>query len=215
MNVGIVKLPAVREAGSVEACAAPLAYLAWLAWPGEDQKADRDSCFLGGLASIAKASNVPRPEFPHQMKGKKPERVDNKVNRAFDIIYRKRWRAVSMLLWKLDGLSTYAATERLVEWSYSLYPRQPEALVGIEGDYDEGRPSVRKRIWRESISVLPMAWGFFHANGFMRADKPLPKKIEILTTPDWVPVAVNRASEMAETVSELHPDTKLILPQIA
>ncbi|NWO04622.1 MAG: hypothetical protein HLX50_02620 [Alteromonadaceae bacterium] len=217
MKAQQITLPAIRPAGCVEAYGAPLAYLAWLAWPGDEQKADRDSCFLGGMASAAKAAKVPRPEFPDSAKGRKPQRVDNKLNHAFDIILRRRWRAFSMLTWRLnEGLTQEQAAERLLNWSVENTSRQgDDATRGIfvARDADENLSSIRARVWRDSATTLPMTYGFFHA--LLSLHGTIPKKTEILNNPDWLPIAVTMAGEIADTLADIQPNTRFIIPCLA
>lgn len=217
MKARHITLPTMMPAGCVETCGAPLAYLAWLAWPGDDQKADRDSCFLGGMASVAKAAKAPRSEFPDSAKGRKPKRVDNKLNHAFDIILRRRWRAFSMLTWRLnEGLTQEQAAERLLDWSVENTPRQGDnATRGIFvcRDADESLSSIRRRVWRDSATTLPMTYGFFHA--LLSQYGVVPEKAEILSNSDWVPIAVKLAEEIADTLADMQPKTRFIIPRLA
>lgn len=192
-----IMLPALRPAGCVEACGAPLAYVAWLAYP--KSKKSRDDCFLGGMASITKAAKVRKPDRPDALKGMKRDRVDAKVNDAFRVIYRDRWRAVSMAAWQAgEDTSQLAAAKRLIDWS-----RDP---TGLSGD-DDNAASVRRRIWRNQLPILPMAYGFFHATGF----GAMPKA-EIITSPNWVPVACELAREFAVKLVKMDKKGQFIIP---
>lgn len=216
MKVRYVDLPTMSPGGSVEGCAAPLKYLAWLAWPGDDQQKDRDDCYIGGMASVAKAAGVRKPEFPDPMKGRKPERVDNKVNHAFDLILRRRWRAVSMLAWRLgEDHSQEKAAARLLDWSIEVTARQGDAAtrgIYVKRNADENLFTIRARVWRDSAAVLPMAYGFFHATGHMEGNGL--GKDKTIQDPQWLPGAVALAEQVAGKVASMQPETRFIIPRL-
>jgi len=200
----VIRLPTIGPANSVEACAAPLAYLAWVAWPWPDQADDRDMCFKGGLSSCAKAAGVRLPEFPDSMKGWKPKRVDDKLNKAFEIAFGPRLRALAIAKWAIgEDLSQLAARRRLVEWSV-----RKRGLSGDDGSFS----AIRQRVWDKSLPAIPMATGFLYATGYMTG-APMPKA-EIIRNPEWLPVAVNICDSTAAELRERYPETDFVTARL-
>lgn len=207
-----IALPTIRPV-SVEGCGTSLAYLVWMAWPGEDQACDRDACFKGGMASIAKAAQVRRPEFPGSLKGHKPDRAIAKVNNAFRIVQRDRWRAVSMAVWQVsERITQVAAAQRLADWSRNQAGLADGTKNKEVKDGKDTLPHIRARIWRDSLPVIPMAFGFFHSTGYMQG-APLSRK-EIISAPEWVPVAINLCQRMADELTEKYPNAEFIVPRL-
>ncbi|MGE3230272.1 MAG: hypothetical protein AB7J30_12640 [Hyphomicrobium sp.] len=135
----LVRLPKTDGSAPI---AEALAYFAWTAWPGRDERKHRDKLWLGGMDVIAKALEIPLAERPEQLRYRKPSKFEGKMNRAWQIVWGDRWDAVLLALWQVRSdeemprypLSQADAVRQILDW------RQPdEAMLVDDPDVEHRR----------------------------------------------------------------------------
>lgn len=193
---------------------AAVAYLAWLAYPYEEQR--RDRFFMASLYLVAKGQGIQPKRMPTALSALKggPARMREIVNSGYQVVIEKRCAAAYMFLRlneprKLaDGKMRafeYAGADNVTD--AARYWHDESMRRRIQTKHQEDRNS-RERVWRESLPVLPMMLGFMFTPETLAAylspqsDRPTIKvdgPIErgganLIAQPDWAERAVKAAN---------------------
>ncbi|MFO7759542.1 MAG: hypothetical protein R6V26_13895 [Roseovarius sp.] len=233
----ILRLPKTDEAASLE-------FLAWLAFPGASEAHRRDAFIKAAAFYVHYRMEIRPRNMPSPLRGIKPSRAVKTIESAWSQIVHRR--VASVYVWLRMHEQRFAAPR---ETGLDGFLRDFNGVKSIEGgsaiwadtlsqrvkeDDDKSKKmfsprsadagDFRKRTWRPSQPVMPMAVAFCFSRGSIAAltnrltsegdigdvgmDGPLSLGLtNCITNPSWV----REAAQVAQSVSD-ERDPEIIFP---
>lgn len=195
---------------------AALAYLAWLAYPGNADR--RDRFFKAGLYLVAKGQGIQPKRMPDALAGLKggPARMSEIVEAGYRVIVEKR-RAAAYMFLRLNEPrklqpgqyrhSAYAGADTVTDAARYWHERN-EFDGELTKHWDRHGRNSRERVWRDSLPTLPMMLGLMFTPATLAAylkpqtdrpeikiDGPMMRGLTgLIAKPDWPEDAVKAAN---------------------
>jgi|GEM_PF-5896883 len=229
----ILRLPDTAEAAS-------LTYLAWLAYPGAHEAHRRDTFIKASAFYLHRGMEIAPRNMPAPIRGMKPNRAVKTIESAWSQIVHRRVASVYAWLRLLEhrrGVGSVTNEEGVevdvngadtltkagASWADFISKYDEISARSVADEYGS---DFRKRTWRPSLPVMPMAIAFCFSRqsieilssriigqtsldaGNVQMDGPmLMGPTGCITTSSWV----REAAQVAQTITD-KTDTGIIFP---
>lgn len=194
-------------------------YLAWIAYPGEEDGAARSRFVRACAAGVHKATVG--GWAPPGLRGWDRRPIINTINQSLDRIHKRRLRAVWMALHQLhvseddalNGWGLNEAARMALDSAGAVDQRQgpviPETETGYQNDDAFNPGNVKRLIWYESLPALAMTLALP-----LSLARPGERRsvLELISAPGWVDESITAAQQLAPVIEESFSPKRLLIP---